>query len=112
MTETSERITEFRDRFAERLASVRGLNLGSPLADAILDAGIDALADVEQARANRRRCVLCGEPIVLGDPNDPESWVHAEDASDWGDHSAEIEGDWLGNGRSVVGEGVAGERLA
>ena len=109
---TLERLAEFRARFAERLAGVGGLELASPLAVAVLAAGVDALADVEQARANRRRCVLCGEPIVLGDPNDPESWVHAEDASDWGDHSAELGGDWLGNGRPVVGEGVAGERPA
>ena len=90
MTETSERIAEFTGRFAERLADVGGLDLASPLADAVLAAGVDALADIEQARANRRRCVLCGESIVLGDRNDPESWVHADDASDWGDHSAEI----------------------
>ena len=112
MTATSELMAEFRERFAQRLASVSGLEPMSPLADAVLAAGLDALADVEHARAGRRRCVLCGEPIVLCDPDDPESWVHAEDAGDWGDHSAEIEGTWLGNGRPVVGEGVAGERLA
>lgn len=37
----------------------------------------------------RRRCRLCGEPIVLDDPTDVESWRHADDAHDLGDHTAE-----------------------
>ncbi|MBI4933844.1 MAG: hypothetical protein HY828_08200 [Actinobacteria bacterium] len=36
-----------------------------------------------------RRCRLCGEPIVLDDPSDAESWRHADDANDLGDHTAE-----------------------
>lgn len=40
-------------------------------------------------RGERRRCRLCGEPIVLDDPADPESWCHAEDANDLGDHTAD-----------------------
>ena len=37
----------------------------------------------------RRRCRLCGEPIVLDDPSEAESWRHADDANDLGDHTAE-----------------------
>ena len=40
-------------------------------------------------RGDRRRCRLCGEPIVLDDPSDAESWRHADDANDLGDHTAE-----------------------
>ena len=40
-------------------------------------------------RGDRRRCRLCGEPIVLDDPSDAESWRHADDADDFGDHTAE-----------------------
>lgn len=57
----------------------------------MFEAGVAALADVEAARANRRWCAVCREPIVLCDPHDPESWVHAENAGDWGDHSAETD---------------------
>ena len=38
----------------------------------------------------RTRCWLCGEPVELAYADDPESWVHAEDANDWADHSAEV----------------------
>jgi hypothetical protein len=40
-------------------------------------------------RGDRRRCRLCGESIVLDDPSDAESWRHADDANDLGDHTAE-----------------------
>ena len=40
-------------------------------------------------QGGRRRCRLCGEPVVLDDPSDPESWRHADDANDLGDHTAE-----------------------
>ena len=40
-------------------------------------------------RGERRRCCLCGEPIVLDDPSEAESWRHADDANDLGDHTAE-----------------------
>lgn len=40
-------------------------------------------------RGDRRRCRLCGEPIVLEDPSEAESWRHADDANDLGDHTAE-----------------------
>lgn len=33
-------------------------------------------------------CAACGEPVVLDDPNDPDSWVHAPDANDHADHTA------------------------
>jgi hypothetical protein len=36
----------------------------------------------------RPRCSLCGEPIELAYASDPESWIHAEDANYFGDHSA------------------------
>ena len=44
----------------------------------------------------RRRCGLCGEPVELADAGNPESWVHASDANDWGDHTAEFDlpADW------------------
>ena len=38
----------------------------------------------------RRRCRLCGEPVLLDDIADPESWRHADDANDRGDHTAEV----------------------
>lgn len=37
----------------------------------------------------RRQCRLCGAPVVLDDPFDVESWRHADDANDLGDHTAE-----------------------
>jgi len=36
-----------------------------------------------------KRCGVCGHLIELANPNDPESYVHAEDG-DWGDHTAEL----------------------
>jgi hypothetical protein len=39
----------------------------------------------------RVRCRLCGEPVVLEDPSDPLSYIHAFDANDWGDHTAEVD---------------------
>lgn len=41
-------------------------------------------------QGGRRRCRLCGEPIVLDDPSDAGSWRHADDANDFGDHTAEV----------------------
>ena len=41
-------------------------------------------------QGGRGRCRLCGEPIVLDDPSDAESWRHADDANDLGDHTAEV----------------------
>jgi hypothetical protein len=37
----------------------------------------------------RPRCRDCAEPIELESPSNPEGWIHAEDASYWGDHTAE-----------------------
>lgn len=37
----------------------------------------------------RSRCQLCGEPIALDDEDDPDSWIHTEDANDGADHTAE-----------------------
>ena len=34
-------------------------------------------------------CTVCGTRVELADPDDPESYVHAEDG-DWGDHTAEV----------------------
>lgn len=36
----------------------------------------------------RPKCAGCGEPVELADPTDPGSWVHAEDANCFGDHTA------------------------
>ncbi len=41
--------------------------------------------------AGRPRCAACGEPVVLDDPNDPDSWIHAPDANDRADHTAWID---------------------
>ena len=41
-------------------------------------------------QGSRRRCRLCGEPAVLDDPSDLMSWIHAADANDLGDHTAEV----------------------
>ena len=41
-------------------------------------------------QGERRQCRLCGEPVVLDDTADPESWRHANDANDLGDHTAEV----------------------
>jgi hypothetical protein len=40
-------------------------------------------------QGGRRRCRLCGEPILLDDPFDAGSWRHADDANDLGNHTAE-----------------------
>src|SRR5438045_318666 len=40
----------------------------------------------------RPRCADCGEPVELADLNDAESWIHAEDANYFGDHSASFLG--------------------
>ena len=44
----------------------------------------------------RPRCVICGEPSVLAEETDPVSWVHAEDADDGGDHTAESRSETTG----------------
>ena len=41
-------------------------------------------------QGGRRRCRLCGGPVVLDDTSGPESWRHADDANDLGDHTAEL----------------------
>jgi acetoacetate decarboxylase len=41
-------------------------------------------------QGDRTRCCLCGEPVELDDPLDEESWIHAPDANDFGDHTAEV----------------------
>jgi hypothetical protein len=40
---------------------------------------------------DRPRCAACGEPVVLDDSADPDSWIHAPDANDRADHTAWIE---------------------
>ncbi|HUP76811.1 MAG TPA: hypothetical protein VM282_27510 [Acidimicrobiales bacterium] len=42
----------------------------------------------EGDRDTRSRCRLCREPIELEDENDPESWIHTQDANYFGDHTA------------------------
>ncbi len=39
----------------------------------------------------RPRCTICGEPALLVDADDPQSWAHADDANDRGDHTAEVD---------------------
>jgi len=39
----------------------------------------------------RPRCEACGQPVALADADDPESWIHADDANDWADHTAEVD---------------------
>ena len=39
----------------------------------------------------RPRCTACGQPVALADAEDPESWVHAEDANDRADHTADVD---------------------
>lgn len=39
---------------------------------------------------SRPKCADCGEPVELAYPDDPESWIHAEDANYFGDHTAWI----------------------
>lgn len=36
-------------------------------------------------------CKACGQPVALADADDPDSWVHAEDANDRADHTAEVD---------------------
>lgn len=40
--------------------------------------------------ATAPKCTVCGVSIELADPDDPESYVHAEDG-DWSDHSAQFD---------------------
>lgn len=79
--ESSETITAFWTE-SDALAHASGLRVANP------DRGT-AVRNVV-VRGQRRRCRLCGEPVVLDDPGDPMSWIHAEDANDLGDHTAEV----------------------
>ncbi len=76
-----DRVAAFWERIdAEAYAEARGAaNPGQPsvLSQLVVQGG-------------RRRCRLCGEPVVLDDPSDAESWRHADDANDLGDHTAEV----------------------
>ena len=38
----------------------------------------------------RPRCVDCGEPLELERESDAESWIHADDANYFGDHTARV----------------------
>jgi hypothetical protein len=50
------------------------------------------LAPVQEVvvQGARLRCRLCGEPVVLDDSAEQESWRHADDANDLGDHTADV----------------------
>ena len=83
--------------FAEHLVLARLSGASPPsIGDSAIDiynASVDpsdrvVIRQVE-IRGERERCSICGEPIVLDDPADPMSWIHAEDADDMGDHTAE-----------------------
>lgn len=39
----------------------------------------------------RPRCEACGQPVTLADADDPESWIHADDADDRAGHTAEVD---------------------
>jgi hypothetical protein len=49
---------------------------------------------------DRPRCAACGEPVVLDDPADPDSWIHAPDANDRADHTAWIDESSIVRGRA------------
>lgn len=55
-----------------------------------VDPGQPSVLSEVVVQGGRRRCRLCGEPIVLDDPSDAESWRHADDANDLGNHTAEV----------------------
>ena len=55
-----------------------------------VDPGQPSVLSEVVVQGGRRRCRLCGEPVVLDDPSDAESWRHADDANDLGDHTAEV----------------------
>ena len=57
--------------------------------DALATAGDDSDVVAMAVRGDRPRC-RCGEPAVMHDPDDPMSWIHAPDANDHGDHTAEV----------------------
>lgn len=54
------------------------------------NAGAKLFLGAMAIEGERARCQLCGEPIVLDDEDDSNSWVHAEDANDGADHTAEF----------------------
>jgi hypothetical protein len=60
------------------------------LADVLLlqAGGRAALVQQGGPKGERPPCAGCGEPIELEDPDDVESWIHAQDANDRGDHTA------------------------
>lgn len=80
-TQLDDAVAAFWERIdAEAYAEARGAaNPGQPsvLSQLVVQGG-------------RRRCRLCGEPIVLDDLSDAESWRHADDANDLGNHTAEV----------------------
>ena len=39
----------------------------------------------------RPNCTVCSQPVVLADADDPQSWIHAADANDRADHTAEVD---------------------
>ena len=67
---------------ADAAAHVEALSAANPGADVVLTQ--------VAVQGERRRCRLCGERVVLDDPADPMSWIHAADANDLGDHTAEV----------------------
>jgi hypothetical protein len=54
--------------------------------------GKDVLLRQIRIQGDRTRCRLCGEPVELVDPFDDLSWIHAPDANDLGDHTADCDG--------------------
>ena len=86
-----------RDYLAERWLNDSGLP--SDTDDAIEQYNGDPTAGERvflgrvRIEGERSRCRMCGEPIVLDDEGDQDSWVHADDANDGADHTAEFRSD-------------------
>jgi hypothetical protein len=63
--------------------------------DVIRSDGMDSAADAASAATetddDRPRCAACGEPVMLDDLDDLESWIHTPDANDRADHTAWID---------------------
>ena len=59
-------------------------------ADAVAASADGSTVVAVELLGERVRCRLCGEPAVLDDPTDGSSWIHAPDANDRGDHTAEV----------------------
>lgn len=81
-------------KLGERIAELNAENLASFQSFEANQAEVDQLEALlalggEEVQ-ERRPCQTCGEPCVLDDPTDPESWCHAPEANDNADHTADV----------------------